>query len=76
MKLYIVHYLTDDNIFLLGAYDSIDKYKNAIAENMIQRKTIERTGTDQNNIKDFIEDNYIINELELNQDSNDYIYYY
>lgn len=76
MKLYTVHYLTDDNIFLLGAYDSIDKYKNAIAVNMIERNTIERTGTDQNDIKDFIEDNYIINELELNQTINEYVHYY
>ena len=43
---------------------------------MIQRNTIERTGTDQNDIKDFIEDNYIINELELNQNINEYVHYY
>lgn len=76
MKLYTVHYLTDEDLMLLGVYDSIDKYKNAIAENMIQRNTIERTGTDQNDIKDFIEDNYIINELELNQNINEYVHYY
>lgn len=76
MKLYIVHYTTDEDLIFLGAYDSIDKYKNAIATSLIERKTIERTGKDQNDIKEFIEDNYIINELELNQNINEYVHYY
>jgi len=76
MKIYIVHYTTDEDLLLLGAYDSIDKYKNAIATSLIEREVYERIGTDQQDIKDYLQNNYFMNEINLNEDSNEFLSYY
>lgn len=76
MKLYIVHYTTDEDLIFLGAYDSIDKYKNAIATSLIEREVYQRIEMDHQDIKDYLQDNYFMNEIMLNEDSNETLDYY